>query len=66
MEIKPLFSVTRTTTTLSKEDKGKLIQGMLESNDVKTLYNDYIRKEIPFEKWVIDMVGYMVDSDNTP
>jgi hypothetical protein len=45
---------------VSKEDYDKLVQGMLESNDVKTLYERYIKKDIPFEKWVKDMVGYLV------
>ena len=37
---------------ISKEDRERLFDAMLESEEIKTLYKDYIIKEIPFETWV--------------
>jgi hypothetical protein len=49
---------------VSAEDLEKLVQGMLKSNVVAELYNDYIKKDIPFEEWIRGMIDCMyVDSD---
>jgi hypothetical protein len=45
---------------LSKEDYEKLIAHLLESEDIKDIYRNYIRKDIPFEKWVRNSTDRLV------
>lgn len=37
---------------MTEEQKEKLIEHMLEAEDIKTIYDVYIIKSIPFETWV--------------
>jgi len=37
---------------MTNDEKEQLIVGMLESDEIRQIYETYIIKEIPFEDWV--------------
>lgn len=51
---------------MTKKDKEKLITGMIQSNTIRKLYDDYIIKEIPYETWVRNSVDRLLKHNNIP
>jgi hypothetical protein len=42
---------------LTNTERNKIIQGCIDSNEIRELYDAYIKKEIPYEKWVRGVVN---------
>jgi len=49
---------------MKKEDKEKLIAASLESKEIKSVYDTYIIKEIPFETWVRSVTDRILGEDS--
>ncbi len=43
---------------MTNEEKVIVNEKLLESESIRKLYDTYIRKDIPFEKWVKDMTDW--------
>ena len=58
---------------MNKQDKERIIQELLKSDNIRNLYDTYIIKSITFETWVRDYTDYVlrrqteseVDNGNT-
>ena len=46
---------------MTDKKREKLIAALLKSEEIKALYEDYIIEEIPFETWVRDMAGRLLE-----
>lgn len=44
---------------MTLKDKDKIIQELLKSKEIKSLYDENIIKEITFEIWVKNTVNYL-------
>jgi len=42
------------------EDKEVVVKALMKSNNIRRMYNDYIIKEVPFERWVRGMVDRLL------
>lgn len=45
---------------MTNEEREKLIDAFLKSEEIKGVYEDYIKKEIPFETWVRDTASRLL------
>ena len=44
---------------MTRKEKKKIIQELLKSKEIKSLYNEYIIKDISFEEWVENTVYHL-------
>ena len=45
---------------MTDDEKELIIKHLLKSEKIKKIYDDYIIKSIPFEKWVSDTVEHLM------
>jgi len=45
---------------MTDDERELIIQRLLKSKKIKKIYDDYIIKSIPFEKWVTDTVEHLM------
>jgi len=48
---------------MTSEEKNKIIEELLKSKEIKSLYDEYIIQSIPFETWVKDTVYYLTEKE---
>lgn len=49
---------------MTPEDKEKIIEHLLASKEIQTMYDNYIIKEIEFEYWVRATVDRLINYKN--
>jgi len=46
---------------MTKEQRDYLITELIKLPKIRKIYDDYIIKEIPYEKWVADTAHYLLE-----
>jgi len=50
---------------MTEEEKDLINSKLMESKKIRKLYDDYVVKTIPFDKWVKDTTNYLLLENHT-
>lgn len=45
---------------MATRDREQVVKALMKSNNIRRMYNDYIIKEVSFERWVRGMVDRLL------